>query len=139
MNQRWHYHCPRCESMLNPGGIVTLVAMKGGTQLLVGFHSEPGNYEMFSPPGARFAPGERWSFHCPVCHGSVASDRHPNLCELIHYEDGARKILLFSRIAGEQATYVIREDDSPRRHGPHHGNYNDETIEITVESSRGRR
>jgi len=139
MHQTWHYHCRRCNSMLNPGGIVTLVAMKGGTQLLVGFHPEPGNYEMYTPPGVDFVHGDRWSFHCPVCHGSAASDRHANLCELIQYEDGVGKTLLFSRIAGERATYVVRDDDRPARHGPDHDRYNDTTIEIVIESERDPR
>lgn len=135
MHQTWHYHCTRCHAMLNPGGIVTLVAMKGGTQLLVGFHPEPGNYELYTPPGTAFEHGSRWSFHCPVCHGSAASERHANLCELIQYEDGVRKTLLFSRIAGERATYVLREDRSPARLGPDHDHYDDVTIDITIEPS----
>jgi hypothetical protein len=119
--------------MINPSGIVTLVAIKGGAQMLIGFDPEPGNYDLYTPPRAVLEHGDTYDFFCPVCHSDLKSDRHPNLCELIQYEDGVRKTLLFSRIAGERATYVIGGEDRPARHGEHNDRYDDDTIDITIE------
>ena len=121
----WQYKCSKCGSMVNPGGMVTLVAISGGAQMLVGFHPEPGNYDLYKPPGAEFEQGDTWDFFCPVCHTNLKSEDHENLCELIQIVDGVRKRLFFSRIAGERATYVIKDKYEIESHGDHSERYDD--------------
>lgn len=128
----WHYSCIRCGRNVNPGGkTVVLVAVKGETRMLFGFHPEPGNYEIYVPPGVDIEPGSLWSFHCPLCHASLVSQRHRNLCELILDEDGYHKRLLFSRIAGEHATIVVDGSREAIGHGEHIRDY-DTTLTITI-------
>lgn len=135
MSITYHYHCPHCNNMLCPGGIISLVATRGPKRILIGFPPEPGNYALYTPPGITFNHGDTWDFACPVCHKDLLSRRHGNLCELVLYENGIRKTVLFSRVAGERATYVLKDDEHrPSRHGEHNDRYNDDTIDITVES-----
>jgi hypothetical protein len=67
-----------------------------------------------------------WSFSCPVCRADLTSPDHTRLCELSLIIGEERRRLLFSRIAGERATYVLREDaDAVERHGEHAERYDD--------------
>jgi len=133
MTTSYSYHCSRCGAMLNPGGIISLVAERNGKRTLIGFPPEPGNYILYTPPRTAFNHGDTYDFLCPVCHADLISRRHRNLCELTLYEDGIRKTVLFSRVAGERATYVLKDDETrPSRHGEHHDKYNDDTIDIDV-------
>ena len=133
----WTFSCPRCGAVVNPSGVVTLVAARGGVRLLLGFHPEPGNYQLFLPPGAALRDGEEWSFSCPVCHADLACADHPNLCELVQIVGGERRRLLFSRIAGERATYVLCDDDDlVERHGDHADKY-DDTVRLTRQRRDG--
>jgi hypothetical protein len=108
------YRCTSCGSAVSPAGqMVVLVGIFGGAQMLIGFHPEPGDYTLFLPPGAELERGDRWSFHCPVCHSSLESGLDENLCALDLEEGGAKKRVLFSRICGEHATFVIAGDTEP--------------------------
>jgi hypothetical protein len=130
----WRYCCTNCGSMLNPAGVVTLVGVFGGAQMMIGFHPEPGNYELFAPPEARFERGDRWNFYCPVCRSNLQSEGNPDLCELIQYEGDERKRLFFSRVAGEHATFVVGDESSARRaerHGEHAEKY-DTTVDLII-------
>jgi hypothetical protein len=133
----WTFSCPHCGAVLNPAGVVTLVASRDGTRLLLGFHPEPGNYQLFLPPGAALNDGEEWGFFCPVCQVSLACSDHRKLCELIQVVGKERRRLLFSRIAGERATYVLcGEDDVVERHGDHADRY-DDTVRLTRQRREG--
>jgi len=115
--------------------MVVLVGLFGGAQMLLGFHPEPGNYALYLPPGAELEHGVMWTFHCPVCHGSLVSDLNDNLCALDLDEDGAKKRVLFSRIAGEHATYVISGENVAAALGEDQDAY-DETVKINIEKNR---
>ena len=131
---RWRYCCPACGSQLNPAGVVTLVGVRGGAQMLLGFHPEPGNYELFAPPEARFESGDRWEFYCPVCRANLRAQSHENLCEIVQIEGGTRKRLYFSRVAGERATGGVRDAAAPgrlERHGEHADHY-DTTVDLII-------
>jgi hypothetical protein len=112
--------------------MVVLVGIFGGAQMLIGFHPEPGNYSLFLPPGAELEHGDAWSFHCPVCHSSLVSDLDPNLCALDLEEDGAMKRVLFSRICGEHATYVVADNGTPAAHGEDREDY-EKTVKVHTE------
>jgi transcription elongation factor Elf1 len=129
----WIYSCTECGSVVNPGGgMVVLVGLFGGAQMLIGFSPEPGDYTLYLPPGAELERGEAWTFHCPVCHGSLVSDLNENLCALDLDQDGAKKRVLFSRICGEHATFVVAGDTQVDAHGEDADEYED-TVTIRIE------
>lgn len=111
------YHCPRCKAMLNPDRSVILTASCGEVRVLVGFHHEPGNYEVYLPSGTHAEAGTKWDFACPVCRASLTAEADDNLCELELRTEQQTLKLFFSRIAGEQATFVVREDKLEESHG----------------------
>ncbi|MBN1946055.1 MAG: hypothetical protein JW797_10285 [Bradymonadales bacterium] len=119
----WIYRCPHCNARLNPHDTIILVGARGGQRILAGFHPEPGNYEIFFPPEVELTEGERWDFSCPVCGADLVSDQNENLCVLHAIQDDQESQVVFSRIAGEQATYVVREGAISERHGKHWQTY----------------
>jgi len=126
----WRFHCPRCNCMINPGGVVTLVASRGTVTILIAFNPEPGNYDVYLPAGFALPPGTEWSFLCPVCHADLTSADHARLCELVLFVGTERRRLLFSRIAGERATYVLRGDSSIIESLGDHSDRYDDTVRI---------
>jgi hypothetical protein len=113
----WTYSCPACSAMLNPDQSIILVGEHGAVRALVGFHPEPGNFEVYLPPGVAPEAGTRWSFYCPVCHHDLAAGGNTNLCALLLHAGGRQSRLLFSRVAGDQATFVVSDQGVEARHG----------------------
>ncbi|MBW2258325.1 MAG: hypothetical protein JRI25_27520 [Deltaproteobacteria bacterium] len=115
----WDYRCPKCEAMLNPEAGIVLVAARGEARVLAGFHPEPGNYEVHFPPEVSIEGGDIWTFSCPVCHADLVSAENENLCALHLRVGEERQQVLFSRIAGEHATYVVAGGEVAEQHGDH--------------------
>ena len=115
----WKYSCPKCTAILNPGPNIILLGRHEGYDVLLAFHPEPGNYEVSIPHNVTINQGEVWDFFCPVCHGDLALYMDEPLAGL-EMTDGLGKwhTVVFSRIAGEQATFVInREAEEVEKHG----------------------
>ena len=118
----WEYSCPKCHAMLNPDRTIVLTATHDGDRVLIGLHPQPGKYEVYLPPAVHTVDGDHWTFACPMCQGDLRTDEDENLCELVLSIDGEPLRILFSRVAGEHATFImhgreVRErfgDDSPR-------------------------
>ena len=55
------------EPMLNPDETIILLGEFEGRRMLVGFHPQPGNYQVYLPPGCDMVAGSRWQLSCPVC------------------------------------------------------------------------
>jgi hypothetical protein len=126
----WRFYCPKCGAAVNPGGIITLIASRGSIVFLIGFNPEPGNYDVYLPFGFALPPGTEWSFACPVCRADLRNADHDKLCDLVLMVGNERRRLLFSRIAGERATYVLRgESDKIEALGDHADRY-DDTVRI---------
>jgi len=119
----WNYRCPKCAACLNPAETVVLTAARGKAWILVGFHPEPGNYELHLPPDTDIEPGDRWDFFCPVCQENLASEEDDNLCALDLHGDDGRATVLFSRVAGEHATFVVRSSTVQAAFGEHIDRY----------------
>ena len=114
---KWSYACPGCNGVLNPQETIILVALHKDKRLLVGFHPEPGNYTIYTPPGVSVEPGSRWDFYCPLCQTNLSTKENPDLC-VIHMLTGARPYrVLFSRVAGRRATFVMGERGIHEQHG----------------------
>ena len=105
------YSCPRCSSLLNPGPRIVLLGRQEGNRILFAFHPEPGNYEVAFPDDALIRKGEVWEFLCPVCHETLNVAGNDPLAAL-DMTDGAGNWhkVVFSRVFGEQATFVIPKD-----------------------------
>jgi len=119
----WTYQCPKCSACLNPAETVVLTAARGKTWMLVGLHPEPGNYEVYLPPGIEVEAGERWDFFCPVCQEDLVSEEDENLCALTTSGEEGRATVLFSRLAGEYATFVVERSEIQRAFGEHIDRY----------------
>ncbi len=108
---RWTYSCPKCQAMLNPDDTIILVASRDDTRHLIAFHPEPGNYEIHIPPGAEMKEGTKWDFLCPVCQADLRTEKDSNLCSVCLQDGATHSKVLFSRVAGEQMTFVAADDD----------------------------
>ncbi len=113
----WSYACPLCRSTLNPRQDVVLVAARGEVKVLLQFHPKPGTYVLHKPDDLELVPGDAWSFFCPVCHGNLATEEGSEFCHLLLRADGRSRELLFSRVAGKRATFVLSEGKVEEKHG----------------------
>jgi hypothetical protein len=105
--------------MLNPDETVVLLAARDEEMHLVGFHPQPGNYEVYLPPGTTMPQGSRWDFLCPVCRRSLVTEAAEDLCALDVHTVGEKHRVFFSRVAGEQATFVVTAEGLLHDHGIH--------------------
>ena len=115
----WTYTCPHCRAVLNPDESIMLLAERGELCCLVGFHPQPGNYEVYLPPAVEMPAGTRWSFSCPVCRQALTAELSDELCALDMTSGGDPHRVYFSRVAGEQATFVVTAEGLLTDHGIH--------------------
>ena len=117
---KWIYSCPQCTGILNPDRSIILLGRHEGCDVLLAFHPEPGNYEVSMPHNLTISEGEVWEFSCPVCHESLSLSGEETLAGLDMTDgEGDWHKVIFSRVAGEQATFVISRDPEllVRKHG----------------------
>jgi transcription elongation factor Elf1 len=119
----WTYSCPHCGAALNPNVSIVLRARREEKTILVGLHPQPGNYEVVLPPGEAMQPGSRWDFSCPVCDHSLVSELSDELCAIDMCSQGERHRVYFSRVAGEEATFVVSAEGMLTDHGVHTDQY----------------
>jgi len=117
------YSCPHCDSPLNPEDRVVLRAEHGEQRFLAGLHPQPGNYSVDLPPGEEMVQGTRWEFFCPVCDHSLVSDLSEDLSALDVHSAGETHRVYFSRIAGEEATFVVSAEGMLEDYGIHTDRY----------------
>jgi len=84
---------------------------------MIGLHPKPGKYDVFLPPEVTAEDGSKWDFSCPMCHGQLITSEDPDLCELELKVDDEQVRILFSRIAGEHATFIMHEGAVKEKHG----------------------
>ena len=125
---RWTYSCPHCEATLNPEETIVLRAERGSRRFRVGFHPQPGNYEVELPEGETIDPGTRWSFHCPVCDRDLTSELPDDLCALDMRLHDERHRVYFSPVAGEKATFVVGAEGLLADHGVHTDRYPEDLV-----------
>lgn len=116
----WMYSCPKCTAILNPGPNIILLGRHEGYDVLLAFHPEPGNYEVNVPHNVTITQGEVWDFLCPVCHANLAlpMDESLGALDMTNGRDQWHTVV-FSRVAGEHATFVISRDTESQveKHG----------------------
>lgn len=114
----WTYACPFCDAKLNPERAVILVGEQGEQRVLIGFHPEPGNYELYLPPEVTLREGDHWDFFCPVCRENLVNGALKDMCELRMRAGETEQRIFFSRIAGEHATFILSGRQIREAHGP---------------------
>ncbi len=103
-----HYTCPDCNGHLKVGEYIILMVKNQAKQKgLILLHPEIGNYTSLKHPSFQFEQNELLEIHCPLCHKNLASDFDANLSHLVLSEDEKKYDIYFSRIAGEQSTYLV--------------------------------
>ena len=120
---RWKYSCPHCQAPLNPDERVVLRAESGDQKFLAGLHPQPGDYEVELPPGETMERGTRWEFFCPQCDASLVSELSEDLCALDVTSPGETHRVYFSRVAGEEATFVVSAEGMLKDYGLHTDRY----------------
>ncbi|NOZ87988.1 MAG: hypothetical protein GXP49_17345 [Deltaproteobacteria bacterium] len=120
---RWNYSCPKCKAMLNPDETIILIGRLEKVKCLMGFHPEPGNYKIFVPPGITVNQGDIWNFSCPVCGQDLTAEQDEKLCALNTNIEEETHLVLFSRVAGEKATFIVGKTGLKERHGEHVESY----------------
>ena len=126
----WVYTCPHCQANLNPEASIMVRAEHGGRRILIGLHPQPGNYDVDLPPGESMEPGSRWDLSCPVCDHSLTSDLNDDLCALDMSCGDERHRVHFSRVVGEQATFVVSAEGLLTDHGIHTDRYLEHLVHL---------
>lgn len=126
----WTYSCPHCRGMLNPEDNVVLRAEREDHRFLAGFHPQPGNYEVELPPGEEMPKGTRWEFFCPICDHSLVSELSDDLCALDVHTGGDVHRIYFSRIAGEEATFMVSAEGLLKDYGVHTDRYLEHLVHL---------
>jgi len=105
-----NYLCPKCRSFLNIGTKVVLsVHVKESQKGLLLFEKKLGDYDVKKHDLIQYEKGQIVGFYCPICHENLAADLNSNLAKVIMIdEDNNEYDILFSKVAGEQATYKIK-------------------------------
>lgn len=118
-----YYHCPHCGTLLNPNVKVIVKAVMGERNGLLLLSPQPGNYQIIASESLRPVEGEVADFFCPVCQANLVSGVDEHLAELTYKTDqGGEGKVIFSRVYGEHATYVL-DEDSMRTYGENAGAY----------------
>jgi hypothetical protein len=105
-------YCPNCEGKLNiNGNIVFSVKTNDERVGLIFLKNKPGDYHVITHPSFSFKQGELVHFHCPICHKDLmATDVNENLVKVQKTDDEGNTFeVLFSGIAGEHCTYVVKQ------------------------------
>ena len=117
------YHCPHCGTRLNPNVKIIVRAEIGDRQGLLLLSPQPGNYQIIASESLRPVEGEVADLFCPVCQADLVSEVDDHLAELAYKTDqGGAGRVVFSRVYGEHATYVLNEEQV-RSYGENAGAY----------------
>ncbi len=111
--KRNDYLCPKCKGHLNAGGFVIFSTKNNRKkQGLILLSPKVGSYTVKHHDSYRFEDGEMIEFFCPICSEDLkAKENEKNVEILMVDENNTEYRVLFSRIAGEQSTYLLSKDD----------------------------
>jgi len=122
------YRCPYCKSILNPSNKLIFRINKEDQKSLILISPEPGDYTFFVDPKIKFTKGDQWDFFCPVCSEDLKSLEEDGMgmllvtSILVGKTEGKTRPLLFSRIVGVHATFIL-DDNQLKSFGPDSLNY----------------
>jgi len=105
------YKCPVCSAGVSTHKVVLLVGEHEKTRSLFVFDARPGKYDFVVVDDIEVKPGTMWEFYCPVCWANLTTSYNTRLAKLDAIdEDGVRRVV-FSKVAGEQSTFVLGGDE----------------------------
>jgi hypothetical protein len=117
------FFCPHCRRMLNPGTKVIFLVENGSDRELMLLSAKLGEYSVVHSRSMKFEEGKIYTFRCPICRSDLTSSLNENLVDILtQSEDDVMVRVSFSRVFGEQATF-LRASDSVDRYGEHASRY----------------
>lgn len=111
--KRNDYLCPKCKGHLNAGGFVIFSTKNNRNKRgLILLSPKVGSYTVKHHDSYGFEDGEIVDFFCPICSEDLtAKENEKNVEILMVDENNTEYRVLFSRISGEQSTYLLSKDD----------------------------
>ena len=108
-----NFLCPKCKGHLNAGGYVIFSTKNKRKQSgLVLLSPKVGSYTVKHHESYGFEKDEAIDFACPICSKSLhAKENSENVSIIMVDENDTEYRVLFSRIYGNQSTYVLSNDD----------------------------
>lgn len=109
----YNFLCPKCRNALNVDRhVVFIVEKSDGAKGILLLSAEVGDYTIHKNPSIDIEEGERLEFYCPICHARLNVHYHPNLVRVVMIDEkGTESQVLFSRIAGQNSTYIISDGE----------------------------
>lgn len=108
------YICPYCKGKLKVKDFIVFSGkVKTGETGLIFLSPKLGDYHVFTHPSFNHKKGEHVEYFCPICHANLAAlEYNENLVKVLMVdEQSAVYEILFSGIAGEHCTYVLKETE----------------------------
>ena len=102
--------CPKCHVELNPGTKIILKANLSSLKGLFLFSPKLGDYDVIQPSDFPTHTGEEVEFSCPVCSFDLTSSRSEHFAELVVKQGDEEGRVIFSKVVGEQATFLVMSD-----------------------------
>lgn len=124
-----NFLCPHCRAYLRVwNNIVFIVnsSLKNLTGILL-LNPELGNYNFIHHSSIEFKEGEMLNFMCPVCRADLTSTEiNSNLAKIVMIDENKKEFdIYFSKICGEQSTFLIKDDDIVEKFGGDSSSYVD--------------
>ncbi len=109
---KYEFYCPDCSQCLDVNNEIHLKYERpNGDVGDVYLSTTLGNYKKRLDPIAEFEDKELVNFICPHCDSKIHSSERENFVHLImRVENKFDFEILFSRVAGEQKTFLVTED-----------------------------
>lgn len=118
------YFCPHCRRLLNPGTKVIFLVENGSHREMVLLSAKLGEYSVVHSRAMTFEEGKVYTFRCPICRADLTSSLDENLVDILTQADDEMLVRIsFSRIFGEQATFLRAPDGGVDFYGQHASRY----------------
>ena len=109
------YFCPHCRKLLNPGTKVIFLVDTGQDCELMLLSAKLGDYSAVFARSMVFEKGQIYIFRCPLCRADLTSSLDEQLVDILTDADNGGMVRVsFSRVFGEEATFVTAPDGVAR-------------------------
>ncbi len=132
------FFCPHCNKLLNPHRKVIFLVENGNELELVLLSAQLGDYSAVHSRSMQLVDGAVYTFRCPVCRADLTSSFNNRLVDLLtrEDEDGQNMRVSFSRVHGEEATFLMA-DDGINRFGSDASEYDEVNFFGEAKSTNG--
>jgi hypothetical protein len=109
---KYEFYCPDCSHRLDENKEIRLKTLReNGDEGYIYLSTTLGDYTKRSEPNIEFGKGELIEFSCPHCNSQIHSKERDKFVHLVmRVENKFEFDILFSRVVGEQKTYLVTED-----------------------------